>query len=169
MAIQNDADTLKQRIIAALTQTTLKEGNININEKTGKVTKTDQSPALKHPNAQPNIKITAGKPAHLRFQNQYDSEYQVGIDAMIEIIVREVLNYLQQNIELVLKTRYDSLEDAYNLMLTTMTAQGSSLSAVPITSAIGAALSAISLAGGGPTRSLTTTLPLKLKETTIIK
>jgi len=165
MAIQNGADTLKQRILDALTETTLKDGNINIDDE-GNVTKSDQSPALKHPDAVPNIKITAGKPAHMLFQNAYESSDQVGIDVLIEIIVKEVLNYLQQNIEIVMKTRMDTLEDAYNLMVTAMASTGAGMTAPPLTP-VGAAFTAIAAAGQGTVatpRATTITAPLRAAE-----
>ena len=124
MGIQNDTNTLKQRILDALTKTTLKDGKININDETGEVSKSDQTPALKHPEAISNIKITAGKPSYMQFQNEYNNEEQVGIDALIEIIIRETLNYLQQNVEIVMKDRIDKLETDFDSFVTSMAGSG---------------------------------------------
>ena len=169
MAIENNAEGLKANIIAALEATTLSAGNISINETTGQIEKSDQTPALKHPLAAKNIKVTAATPV---YQKAYGGDWEVGIDVMIDIIVREVLSYLQKNIEIVLKERYDSHENDFNAMLTAMALQGQTLSSNQVTAVFGATLTAIAAAAGetvAAQRSITKTTPLKILETTQIK
>lgn len=130
MSIQNDANTLKSRIITALEATTLKDGKIIIDESTGKVTKADQTPALKHPSAVPNISIGAEQP---KYQQKYTVGEQVGIDVLVEIIVREVLSYLEEKVEIVFKERIDNHSETWTKLLNTLIAQLSSFPIVPPT------------------------------------
>jgi len=136
MAIQNDAETLKTRIITALEATTLKDGKIEINQETGAVTKSDQTPALKHPDAVPNISINARKPT---YQLVYSTGDQVGIDALIEIIVRETLSYLIEKVEIIFKDRIDNHSTMFDTLITTLTTQlatfPSAQPQVPVTNA----------------------------------
>ena len=166
MGIQNKSDDLKQRILKVLEKTTMKDVPM-VDESTGKVTKKEQTPALRHPDATPNIKITENVP--LSFQGAYSQEYQVGIEALIDIIIKETLNYLQQNVEISMKTRMDTLETNFNALVAALEASGITLSSSGVLTPVGVALQAAAVAGGGSTRSSTITTPLKAQEVTQIK
>lgn len=104
-----------------------------------------------------------------QFENQIITEYQgtyntnkkIGLEVIVEAIVREVMDEIVNNATVNMKERMDALENDYNALIIAMNTAGVGLGTAPLTP-VGSALTGIATAGGGTTRPVSTT-QLKIK------
>lgn len=107
--------------------------------------------------------ISFASPSQPTYGTPYVGGESTGLEKIAEVISKEVLSYVADNADVNLKARLNKLENDYNILLVSMTAQATALEAITPLAAVGLALNTVALAGGGSTRAVDTTAPLKAK------
>jgi len=157
MAIINNSNGLKEKIISALKSAMVK---IPTSIDSNNAAVYDEVPFISSDSKGKIVKFkSADKP---KFEEIYSSDLNTGMEIIAEAISKEVLNYIVENVEVTFKERLDKLESDYNAFILSLNTVAAGLSVAPLTP-VGTALTAAAMAGGGPTRTLTTTTVLKVK------
>lgn len=115
-----------------------------------------------NPNAaNANFSSDANNTEGERFVEKYANKQTDAMRKIIEVIVKETLNYIMETGMIAAAERYDKLEEDYNKFLATLEL----LKANTATASIGSMLAPAVVAGGGATRALQTTNMILSNET----
>lgn len=101
-----------------------------------------------------------------RCVESYKSKQTDPMRKIIEVIVKETMDYMMKNAELTAAERYDQLETDFNKVIAALDVFATTMKSNTVTAAIGTAMDLVVTAGGGLTRAVTTTAAMKLENET---